>query len=109
MAMIFDACTWHALAKLRVHTETTLADLEAAAQAFTASVRRWKTKTCDLIVTHELEKESAARDRREGKKKGTKIKSFNWNTYKAHRITDYPRAIRLFGTSEGWSTWRVRI
>jgi hypothetical protein len=110
--LLFLMATWHALAKLRLHTEHTLQDLERVGLALCAAVRRWMRDMCDEIVTKELKKEADARARRQAQRanagsSGQRLKAFNWNIYKAHRITDYPAAIRQFGTTDGYSTWRV--
>jgi hypothetical protein len=114
--LLFQLACWHALAKLRIHTEHTLEDLTQMGLALCATVRRWMREMCDNISTKELKKEAEARARRQAQEAplrantsttGQRLKTFNWNIYKAHRITDYPDAIRQFGTTEGYSTWRV--
>ena len=63
----------------------------------------------------ELPSEMAARWRRkEGKLKtsnshnhdlsGARPKSFNLSTYKIHALGDYARTIRLFGTTDSYTT-----
>ena len=37
-----------------------------------------------------------------------KKKELNLNTYKYHRLGDYPRAVREFGPLDGFSTQTVR-
>ncbi|KAI0349066.1 hypothetical protein OH77DRAFT_1499676 [Trametes cingulata] len=121
--MLFRLATWHALAKLRLHSDTTLSHLENLTRALGQAMRAFKSKVCPSYDTRELDKEVAARARRRLKKskdtkknKGTALpqhsesedhdgervqKEFNLNTYKFHRLGDYTNQT---GTIEGTST-----
>jgi hypothetical protein len=35
---------------------------------------------------------------------GRRLRTFNMSTYKIHALGDYPRAIRMFGTTDGFTT-----
>lgn len=59
---------WHALAKLRMHTETTLQMLEDITIALGVEFRRFDREVCSNIQTEELKGEVEARVRREQKK-----------------------------------------
>ena len=85
--LLFDLATWHAYAKLRVHTEQTLTSFDA--------VRKFQRTTCMTYRTTELPQEHAARGRRTAAlaaKQGLgiptrhgsnpKVKSLNLSTYK---------------------------
>ena len=85
--LLFDLATWHAYAKLRVHTEQTLTSFDA--------VRKFQRTTCMTYRTTELPQEHAARGRRTAAlaaKQGLdiptrhgsnpKTKSLNLSTYK---------------------------
>src|ERR1700734_3758908 len=67
--------TWHGLAKLRLHTDTTLANNETSSTRLCNVLRKFKTVVCSAYVTQELPSEEAARGRRQlrqaakGKKK----------------------------------------
>lgn len=67
-------CTWHALAKLRLHTSKTLQALKLTTKALGHQLRYWVKKTCSAFETRELPKEASARHRRKaaaaGKGKG---------------------------------------
>ncbi|KAI0363587.1 hypothetical protein BV20DRAFT_1031111 [Pilatotrama ljubarskyi] len=124
--MLFRLATWHALAKLRLHSDTTLTHLENITRALGQAMRAFKSKVCPEYDTRELDKEVAARTRRRLKKRkdtknnastslpqhtesenhdGERVqKEFNLNTYKFHRLGDYPSSIRQTGTIEGTST-----
>jgi hypothetical protein len=125
--LLFELATWHALGKLRMHTETTLHFLDNSTIRLGRALRRFKRFTCDSFVTQELPKEAAARGRRKpaysakgnskamptkkGKKiatEGTRQRVFNMSTYKLHALGDYVKSIWLFGTTDNFSTQVVR-
>ncbi|KAG8932511.1 hypothetical protein FRC01_013537 [Tulasnella sp. 417] len=109
---LFILCYWHALAKLRLHTERTLELLEKATEDLGFHLRRFVAQVSQKIVAYETPKEKAARSRRRAKgkqqpvieKDERKEKTFNMFTYKLHALGDYVASIRLFGTTESWST-----
>ena len=118
--LIFRLAEWHALGKLRLQTEDTLALLDQALWRLGAQVRRFQRVTCAAFDTKELPQESARRQRRElaemqsGHRK-TPAKSsplpisFNINTYKFHALGDYTRAIKTFGMTDSYSTQIVSV
>ena len=118
--MLFTLAEWHALAKLRLHTDTTIGWLEQCTTNLGAQLRRFQKHTCSFFATKELPKEEAARGRRRKKKTGSaaqpappaasggpKTKLFNLIMYKLHALGDYVRMIKLFGTSDSYSTQAV--
>jgi hypothetical protein len=132
--LLFTLCTWHALAKLRLHTSSTLRIFKATTKVLGQKLRYWVKKTCAAFDTRELPKEASARYRRKataaskaGKGKGqmpipssTRIatqqdespdvhnsknrKVFNMCTYKVHALGHYIAAIARFGTTDNYST-----
>ncbi|KIL54289.1 hypothetical protein M378DRAFT_19051 [Amanita muscaria Koide BX008] len=121
--LLFELATWHALAKLRLHTESTLRSLETSTKRLGAVLREFKKVTCAVYITKELPSEEAARGRRyaalrsqqapqpapevargNSAKAGKQEKQFNLSTYKLHALGDYPAAIRMFGTSDGYTS-----
>ncbi|KAF7349533.1 hypothetical protein MSAN_01743700 [Mycena sanguinolenta] len=115
--LLFTFAEWHTLAKLKLHTETTLGLLDSVTTVLGRLLRRFKRVVCPEFATKELPSEEAARGRRQAKKaaqgkgKGratTKTtpnaKEYNLNTYKFHSLGDYPSTIRWFGTSDSYST-----
>ncbi len=64
MDLLFTLCTWHACAKLRVHTSSTLQILKNTTKALGKQIRYWVKKTCSAFETRELPKEESARHRR---------------------------------------------
>jgi hypothetical protein len=131
--LLFTLATWHACAKLRLHTEVTLTYLDKTTTLLGQVFRKFISITCAAFVTRELPREEAARTRRraaaaakktgkasqkhaatkQGKQpaitsKSRKRKPFNLCTYKFHALGDYAKTIRLFGTSDSYSTQVVR-
>ncbi|KAI9057374.1 hypothetical protein FKP32DRAFT_1551893, partial [Trametes sanguinea] len=119
---IFLLATWHALAKLRLHSETSLSLLEGTATTLGRQMRLFLRDVCSSYDTRELPKETTARARRKAATQaksssvaGTsrapvlpalsvKRKTLNLSTYKFHRLADYPRCIRRWGTTDNYTT-----
>ncbi|RPD53254.1 hypothetical protein L226DRAFT_548591 [Lentinus tigrinus ALCF2SS1-7] len=91
--MLFDDGCWHALAKLRLHTDDTVDLLDVATVNVGQSTRRFTRITCTRYDTYELPRETAR-----------KRKSFSLKTYKYHSLWDYAAHIRRFGPSDNWTT-----
>jgi hypothetical protein len=126
--LLFELATWHGLAKLRLHTESTLHALDTSTTRLGRILRRFKATTCRGFHTRELPSEKAARGRRDAaaaaknqtserdsdrtsKSKASKsqtARTFNLTTYKLHSLGDYVHAIRMYGTSDGFTTQTVR-
>ncbi|KIM59155.1 hypothetical protein SCLCIDRAFT_27457 [Scleroderma citrinum Foug A] len=100
---------WHALAKLQLHTEDSLNLLEQSLRMLTMQLRRFVEVTCVAFQTKELPSEAAAWQRRQGQaqtenQSGPCTKTFNMLTYKVHALGDYVQTIRLFGTTDSYTT-----
>ncbi|RPD56887.1 hypothetical protein L227DRAFT_587910 [Lentinus tigrinus ALCF2SS1-6] len=125
--MLFLLATWHALAKLRIHSDSSLTRFERICSSLGVAMRMFMNKLCPDYDTKELPKETASRQRRKAataakappakalaapstsphpapRKEPAKRKRFDLNTYKFHRLGDYPRCIRRFATTDGWTT-----
>jgi hypothetical protein len=113
--LVFVMGCWHAYAKLRLHTERTLASFEHITSDLGALIRHFSTKTCSAFKTTELPREKAARMRRAANSesgssatgRGSKDKVFNLHTYKLHALGHYPQTIREFGTTDNYNSQRV--
>ena len=116
--LIFILATWHAYAKLRLHTDHTLASFDTLTKPLGAALRHFAGKFSDRFDTKELPKEADARKRRaaQGKGKGKLTRrntapgkaKFNLSTYKLHALGDYANTIRQRGTTDSYSTQMVR-
>jgi len=113
--LLFRLAHWHALAKLRLHTDESLTFLDEATRSLGQQLRKFQDFTCRAFNTLELPSETAARWRRKRGQlnasnttargiSGARPKSFNLNTYKLHALGDYVRTIRLFGTTDSYTT-----
>ena len=131
MDLLFELATWHGLAKLRLHTESTLRSLESSTTRLGIALRKFQLTTCAEFKTRNLPSEEAARGRRKaakaklkpttqqskskamvpkskGKEKvSSTLRAFGLSNYKTHALADYPRMIREFGTTDGYSTQNV--
>jgi hypothetical protein len=115
MTLLYRTAEWHAFAKLRLHTESTLQHLEQLTTELGQLMRKFRDTTKSDFKTFELPKETEARKRHQKSSKGKekaaagnvswkKPKPLNLDTYKWHALGDYVRAIRLFGGTDGFST-----
>jgi len=119
MDLLFALATWHAYAKLRLHTDSTLALFETATSILGEQLRRFVEVTCAAYKTTETPSEVAARARRNAKQAGNsgsgagptgaQQKDLNLSTYKLHALGHYPDTIRRFGTTESYSTQTVSL
>jgi len=123
MDLLFELATWHALAKLRIHTDKTVDLLAEATKTLTSAMRRFLQVTCKAFTTRELKREAAARGRRtaaraakgnsraaKGKETtGRQPKKLNLATYKYHALGDYAETIRRFGPTDNYNTQIVSI
>jgi hypothetical protein len=72
MALLQSCAEWHALAKLRMHTEETLSLLETQTTILAARFERFIDTTCSFYDTKETNKEQRARLRRSAKNTRTR-------------------------------------
>lgn len=136
MELLFTLCDLHALAKLRMHTETTLAIMETTISHYGLLVRRFVARTCVDLPAKELPKEKAKKmwkkagdiargstsqtaprveDQDESTsataapKKKEEFKQYNLARYKYHALGDIPAGIRLVGTADSHSSMLVSV
>jgi len=120
--LLFVLCHWHGLAKLRLHTDDTLEIFERVTKDLGNRIRSFASDTCPCFATKELPREAQARRRRQGQQDpgrssrsqdiashaGQRPKGLNLQTYKLHALADYPSQIRMYGTTDSYSTQAVR-
>ncbi len=120
MDVLFTLAHWHALAKLRQHTDLSLDILDLVTIQLGELLRKFQDKTCTAYETRELQREASARTQKATKKssgtkgpsssqakkqiKGKHPKTLNLNTYKDHSLGDYVYSIRQYGTVDSYST-----
>jgi len=113
--LLFQLAQWHALSKLRLHTDHSLDLLDKATRLLRDQLRRFQKFTCTAFKTMELPLETAAWQRQQERNLdtststtcGARPKSFNLATYKFHALGDYVHNIRLFGTTDSYTTQLV--
>jgi hypothetical protein len=118
-SLLYRFAQWHALAKLRTHSESSLGFLDETFKKLSRQLRRFRDVTCAAFHTVELPKEKNARQRRfaqgtgltnmSSKSNGPRVKRFNLSTYKFHAMGDYVQTIKFFGTTDSFTTQIVSI
>jgi hypothetical protein len=120
LTLLFELAYWHALAKLRLHTDTTLRFLDTSTTRLGRYMRRFKSYTCKAFHTKELPHEETAHRRRAAAMRPTsnqaaaasshpQTKILNLSTYKWHALGDYANTIRRYGTTDNYSTQTVSL
>ena len=121
MDLLFEFATWHGLAKLRLHTDSTLNALDTLTTRLGDLLHKFTSTTCEEYDTRELPPEEAAHGRRKAARAkttgvrgnentfehGPKFKHFNMNTYKIHALGSYVKAIHMYGTTDSYTTQPV--
>ena len=114
MKLLFRTAEWHGLAKLRMHTEATLAWLEQVTTDLGHLMWDFQDKTWAEFNTTKLACKVEAWNRCNAQKKSTKtpnqshkVKNLNLLTYKFHALGDYVSMICMFGTTNSFSTQLV--
>ncbi|KJA13829.1 hypothetical protein HYPSUDRAFT_99722, partial [Hypholoma sublateritium FD-334 SS-4] len=120
--VLYVLAHWHALAKLRQHTDLSLVVLDGITTQLGELLRNFQEETCADYDTRELSRETAARVRQTagkptsnkknlghvvdavGSSSETPIAALNLNTYKDHSLGDYVESIRQYGTVDSYST-----
>ncbi|KAK7434388.1 hypothetical protein VKT23_020234 [Stygiomarasmius scandens] len=116
--LLFNPCIFHCLAKFRLHSDDSLRMLDERTIELGRSLCSFDDKVCKVYDTKEILKETAARGRqnakkanegdRKGKQKATNgeptCKLFNLCTYKIHALGHYIQFIRLYGTTDNYTT-----
>jgi hypothetical protein len=119
--LLFMLATWHALAKLRLHTTSSLSFFEQCTKLLGRVIRKFHDRICPRYETHDTPQEAATKLRHDaartaksgadkgkpGAKKKSSGRTFSLETYKLHALGHYPATIRRFGTTDSYSTQTV--
>jgi hypothetical protein len=129
LTLLFVLAQWHALAKLRRHTDASIDALEHTTTKLGHELREFRRYTSEMEV-YETPKEVTTRQRRartrarpraalaldsdcfdeaDAAVPGRQRKYFNLETSKLHALGDYPDMIRTFGTTDSFSTQTVSL
>ncbi|KAJ7581570.1 hypothetical protein C8J56DRAFT_1102833, partial [Mycena floridula] len=117
--LLYVSVYWHGLAKLRMHTDSSLAELELVTKALGNCLRHFADITCQHYKTVETDKEYSTRKRTEARakekstdsaptaekdKSARRARTFNLETTKIHQLGYYVPYIKEFGTTDSYST-----
>ncbi|KAG6914911.1 hypothetical protein DXG01_014473 [Tephrocybe rancida] len=83
--LLYICATWHSLAKLRMHNDLTLAELDKTTKELGSCLRNFVTSSASGLSTR-------------------RAKALNLDTYKFHALGDVAGHIREFGTTDSYST-----
>ncbi|KAF8221761.1 hypothetical protein L208DRAFT_1326193 [Tricholoma matsutake] len=115
MTLLFRLAEWHAIAKLRMHTDFTLTLLTQSTTTIGKELRSFAEWTL-AFNTVELpaanppfgqESESQLPKTKPPVQRVRKV--FNLFTYKLHALGDYVQTIHLFGTTDSYSMQIIRF
>jgi hypothetical protein len=111
LSMLFILDTWHSLAKLRMHTDSSLKLLDDTTTCLGIALRYFTRVTCPEFSTKETTAEFNKRKRKEATSttripdaNAQKPRTFNMKTIKLHSLGDYVSHIRTFGTTDSYDT-----
>ncbi len=115
--MLFELANWYSLAKLRMHHDVTLENMDHATKHMYEAVKTFAATTCQRHRAVELPSECEARSRREKKKNpdapsdsGKRVVAFNVvNTVKFHFLGDHPEYIRRCGPTDNTTSEIVSV
>ena len=112
--MLWESASFHALGRSHAHWTASLEIFRRAVVTLGKEMRKFDRNVCHNNETTELPAETASRQRRkQASSKGKpvsvtpNIRHFNLNTYKYHRLGDYPAAVLEFGPLDVYSTQTV--
>ena len=110
LRMLFTLATYHALGKMRIHTEYTLSYWEHATVCLSNELQHFHDQIADLDI-HEMPQEACNRAcqnntaaSRSYVRSDWKPKTFSLATYKFHALGDGPAAVCEYGTTDSYST-----
>ncbi|KAG9092910.1 hypothetical protein FS749_015341 [Ceratobasidium sp. UAMH 11750] len=115
-ALVFTFAKWHTLAKLRMHTESTLQVLELETRVLAQRLRLFQQFIAiefplilEISAEFEVQKRreiraAAARNIPLTKELTKEVKHLHLNTPKFYALGNYPQAIQMFGTTDSYST-----
>ncbi|KAJ7191728.1 hypothetical protein GGX14DRAFT_380879 [Mycena pura] len=106
----FDMAHWHCLAKLRMHSSSTVTLLKEQTSELGRTTRQFAKDTED-IDTYETPREERIRQKRDGKaaEGGRKRKRLNIETPKFHAVGYYYWLVTRVGTTDSVSTQIVSL
>ena len=115
--LVYLIATWHALAKMSVHTDTSLRLLDTATTALGAGLRYFVGVTCPQFKTVETNAEYSKRCRQKKpgapqktpESTGRQPKTLSLKTIKLHFFGDYVACIKSLGATDSYTSGIVRF
>jgi hypothetical protein len=118
--LLFVLATWHALAKLHIHTDTSLRLLDTTTTALGNALRYFTHITCPAFDTFETHAEYAKRQRQHAdatssttdpssSSTGRQRRTLSLKTIKLHFLGDYVSCIKMFGTIDNYNSALVSL
>ena len=121
--LLFIFTTWHALAKLHIHTDTSLRLLDTATTTLGNALRYFARVTCPEFNTFETTAEYMKHQRQQAAtapsapstmlsstpgavppSTARQPRTFSLKTIKLHFLGDYVSCIRMFGTTDNYNS-----
>ncbi|KAG2056613.1 hypothetical protein BDR06DRAFT_879698, partial [Suillus hirtellus] len=113
-SLLYRFVQWHVLAKLRMHSGSMVTFLKETFEKLSCKLQKFQKYTCATFNAVELPREKRAHKKRASQcaengntsqeSSGARVKKFNLLTYKFHVMGDYMSTIRLFGTTDSFTT-----
>ena len=115
LELLFELANFHALAKLRLHTDVTVDLLEVSTDLMYRAMTSFAQTVCAAYDVYERADEVDARVRRQRAKDPNapvdgarkKVEFNTINTFKYHVLGHYPIYIRIRGPLDNYSTQTV--
>ncbi|TBU38655.1 hypothetical protein BD309DRAFT_1083909 [Dichomitus squalens] len=118
LTLLYHMAYWHALAKMRLHTDTSVRLLDNSTTILGRALRNFAAVTCAAFDTKETQSEYAARQRAQARNMrrgghtsqpqtvstGRRHRTLNLRTVKWHFLGDYVRFIKRKGTTDSYTT-----
>ena len=98
--VLFMTALWHAYGKSHLHSDSSLGIYDGMTVDFCGDLRYFKNDVCPAYRTRPTPQEE--------KRQASGGGQFSLKTSKIHSIPDYPNMIRMFGTTDNYSTQNVR-
>lgn len=118
--LLYIMAYWHSLAKLRMHTDSSVNVLDRTTSTLGDALRFFANETCRHFATVETDAEYRARGRAMARRftrtgaqgtapqpAGKRPRTFNLTTAKLHFLGDYVPQIRWFGTTDSYTSQTV--
>ena len=113
--LLFIFATWHALAKLHTHTDTSLRLLDTATTALGNTLRYFARVTCPEFNTFETSTKYTKHQHQQAATVSSTLntepsstsrqpQTFSLQTIKLHFLSDYVSCIKTFGTTDNYNS-----